>query len=276
MKGNYCKNCNCIGHTYNQCRHPITSYGIILINRYNGKILLSQRRQSLSLIELLKGRYVRNDYNFIEALFRGLTVYERDLIIRLKFDYLKLYAYCFGNSSKFYTKNKNKFDSLFGINEYVSLLRNLKVKEESQWGFPKGRININESPLDCSIREFHEETSIPLDRIEIQNIKPLTEVFFGTNGRMYKHTYYIAYTEIDSISSKIKAQLSGNIEIKQIQFFTINEAIDLTESYYKKRINLLHRLKSLLTTTTTYNQEDNTARKNDGSTRRITMDQQEE
>jgi 8-oxo-dGTP pyrophosphatase MutT (NUDIX family) len=249
MKGNYCKNCNCVGHTYSQCRHPIISYGIVLVNRHDGKILLSQRRQSLSLIELLKGRYVRNDYNFIQALFRGLTVYERDLIIHLKYDYYKLYNYCFGGTTKFYTKNKNKFDSLFGIHEYRTLLRNVKVKEESQWGFPKGRININESPLDCALREFHEETSIPLDSIEIQNMKPLTEVFFGTNGRMYKHTYYVAYTEIDCISSKIKALLSGNIEIKQIKFFTINETIDLTESYYRKRIELLHRLKSLLPTT---------------------------
>ena len=35
----------------------------------------------------------------------------------------------------------------------------------SGWGFPKGKINQNESEADCAAREVFEETSLEVRRI---------------------------------------------------------------------------------------------------------------
>ena len=36
----------------------------------------------------------------------------------------------------------------------------IKMRKYGVWGFPKGRINENESPLDATKREVEEETGI--------------------------------------------------------------------------------------------------------------------
>jgi 8-oxo-dGTP pyrophosphatase MutT (NUDIX family) len=64
---------------------------------------------------------------------------------------------------------------------------------EPEWGFPKGRRNINESDIDCAKREFTEETAVDTAGILfLRNVKPVEETFFGMNRVNYRHIYYVA------------------------------------------------------------------------------------
>ena len=59
-------------------------------------------------------------------------------------------------------------------------------------GISKGRRNLKESDYDCAIREFQEETGIKEGEYYIlKNIKPVEEIFYGSNNIRYKHIYYI-------------------------------------------------------------------------------------
>ncbi len=239
----YCNNCNSKNHTYSYCRHPTNSYGIILINKDTKEILMSQRQLSLSIIELLQGRYVRYDSNFIKALFNDLTKFERDKIIESNFNYDYLYSFFYGNRAKNINKNRYKFNTLFSINNYKKMLHECNVLDDNQWGFPKGRQNSDETPFDCALREFHEETDILIDHIDVIDHQPIVETFFGTNGRMYKHTYFLANLKVNS---EINCSLfKGNSEIKKIKFFKINDAVDMIKPYYKKRISMIKNLMNM-------------------------------
>ena len=55
---NFCNNCGKQGHTYQQCRKPITSIGIILyrINNKNTEYLLIRRKDSLGYVDFIRGK----------------------------------------------------------------------------------------------------------------------------------------------------------------------------------------------------------------------------
>ena len=57
-------------------------------------------------------------------------------------------------------------------------------------GFQKGRRNLRESDYDCALREFQEETGFERNEYEIlRNIRPVEEIFYGSNNIRYKHVY---------------------------------------------------------------------------------------
>jgi len=89
----YCNNCGKYGHYFRECKSPITSYGIICIQinpfplEYNQKLLPSnlkflavRRRNTLSYVEFIRGKYKYTDIEFLRILFSRMTIYERNLI----------------------------------------------------------------------------------------------------------------------------------------------------------------------------------------------------
>jgi 8-oxo-dGTP pyrophosphatase MutT (NUDIX family) len=63
-------------------------------------------------------------------------------------------------------------------------------KEGNHWGFPKGRANPGETPLQSATRELKEETG--LDVVRYLQETPLVEVyqFQNRSQRISKHVYY--------------------------------------------------------------------------------------
>jgi 8-oxo-dGTP pyrophosphatase MutT (NUDIX family) len=65
---------------------------------------------------------------------------------------------------------------------------------ETEYGFPKGRRNMNESDLQCARREFEEETGVDASRlVMVPGVKPFEEVFTGSNHVRYRHVYFLAW-----------------------------------------------------------------------------------
>jgi len=54
-----CRNCGLNGHIYKNCPHPIISFGIICykIDGNEIKYLMIQRKDSLSFMEFVRGKY---------------------------------------------------------------------------------------------------------------------------------------------------------------------------------------------------------------------------
>ena len=117
-----------------------------------------------------------------------------------------------------------------------------------EWGFPKGRRNLKERDLDCAVREFEEETDISKDDIYVLKcIDPLNEDFIGSNKKIYRHIYYISKLINNigepSINKEKKIQM---IEIGDIQWLTLSEALKKIRCYNKEKKNILREGDALI------------------------------
>ena len=90
---NYCNNCGNYGHVYKNCRHPILSYGIILFNKEEDtnlyRIILVERKDSLSYIEFIRGKYKNPlNHDYIQLLISRMTKEEKKKLLLNDFDTL--------------------------------------------------------------------------------------------------------------------------------------------------------------------------------------------
>jgi 8-oxo-dGTP pyrophosphatase MutT (NUDIX family) len=113
--------------------------------------------------------------------------------------------------------------------------------EEQEWGFPKGRKNYNETDLDCSIREFNEETGLNLEKKHIvQNIAPFEEIFCGSNYKSYKHKYFLAFMESRPL------EIIDNYEISDMKWKPYLECISSIRPYNLEKRRMLANIDILL------------------------------
>lgn len=208
-KNLYCNNCGNYGHEYKNCRHPILSYGIILYHvdeDDQNKIVLIERKDSLSYIEFMRGKYSSiYDIKYLKLLFSRFTKIELEKVNINDFDTLweNLWIHTESINQRIlreYSKSKEKFNKLKqGYNyrgEFINieyLVRSVSdIYTNNEWEIPKGRRNKYESNKECAIREFEEETNIKKQEYELyNNIIPLIEEYTGINNVRYKHVYYI-------------------------------------------------------------------------------------
>lgn len=242
-----CKNCLNYGHKYEQCRHPLISYGIILkhTDKKNvTKYLMCQRLYSLSLIEIMKGRYPINDLIFIKALVSRLSKNEFEQLKKNSDleNFIKTVLHKSDHKSimndKYFDSNKHKYEKLHSLISNKTFFNDIVSIDENEWGFSKGRRNNTEVPLETALREFKEETGIVLTMDNIIQTEPIIEIFTGTNGKLYKHVYYLAkyYENIED------AKFQNNNEISQIKWFTKEECINHIDKHYTERKKIINQL----------------------------------
>lgn len=196
--------------------NSVTSYGVILYTlRHNAKTnsvwpsyLMIRRRDSVTFVEFLRGKYSLTHREYIKTLFTNMTVHERQLIRDNSFDELWTIA-CGGMFRQFteHNSSREKYKALklgmnvegpdgkkflFDINHILETTTSQVL--EPQWEFPKGRRNSsNENNVDCAVREFEEETAIHRSKIFLSGkICPITLEKLGCNGVLYRSVYFIA------------------------------------------------------------------------------------
>lgn len=264
-----CANCGYMGHIYKNCNHPIISYGIICYRLvFNSKLngicpeyLMVQRKDSLSYVEFIRGKYNIKAKTYIMDMFALMTEDERVGIQQNTFERLWQTLWCKNISddnksfSKEYKEACDKFNmlksgyfiksgdemTLFSI-DYI--IENTTSRyNETEWGFPKGRRNINECDIHCAIREFKEETGIHSKSIFISTfIKPLEEVFSGSNNIRYKHVYYVAKMLDNNSISVDPSNKQQCKEIRNINWFNYTEAQSKIRDTNIERKELFRRL----------------------------------
>ena len=273
-----CANCGGIGHIYKHCNQPIISYGVICFqliidpetNTKRTKYLMVQRKDSLSYVEFIRGKYNIKSKGYIVNMFAMMTNDERDGIATKTFEALWQEMWCknITDESKTFSKEFKEANDKFQLlkkgyfiksGEHIQffdisyIIANTSSRyNETEWGFPKGRRNINEGDVDCALREFREETGIPQKSVQLctNYIKPLDEVFSGSNNIRYKHVYYIAKMNVTSqfaqsvtIDPKNRQQCK---EIRNIRWFDYDEAQSKIREHNMERKELLKRLNMLI------------------------------
>ncbi len=232
---------------------PITSYGIILFYidiHENIWYLICQRRDTIEYADFIRGRYTKTMLNAYISL---MSQDERERI--LTYDFRDLWDDLWVNHDVgFYkdsfVKAKTKFDNNIGLVKTILDNTESLVKEPS-WGFPKGKKNSKETDIECSIREFKEETKLELDFKNLTTLPPSKETFKGSNNKIYSTVYYIAQTMDIIPIKKIAIENENSIrketiseEISNLKWVRLSDTKEIFPSWkYKLLIDTENRIK---------------------------------
>jgi len=208
--------------------------------------LMVKRKDSMSYMEFIRGKYDVGDKDYIEKQISNMTVEEQRLISTEKFE--KLWTKLWGNSrdisSPEYESALQKFESI----DKKQVISNVPSKfVEPEWGFPKGRRMRGETDLQCAVREYFEETNIPAEAYEVKENLMFTEVFTGTNNIRYKHVYYVALLKNSSfINLSQKLTAAQRREISSVSWKTLKECKSITRPHYAERKQMITELEKTI------------------------------
>jgi 8-oxo-dGTP pyrophosphatase MutT (NUDIX family) len=245
--------------------------------------MMVQRKDSLSYGTFMRGKYSISMRPYLLQLFNNMTSSERSGLQHYTFDTLwkQLWQVDTCNSHmKEYEDARSKFDMLLkgyyiraasppnqrntdpdtSKNEnltFVSLATLLNdthppIDDETEWGFPKGRRNINEDDLSCAIREFSEETAVTPGHLRVVHpCKPFEEVFTGGNGIRYRHVYYLASINDPVLCNPFVVRLEPGSrmqkrEVRSVQWFNYDDAIAKMRPQNVERRELFKRIHSIV------------------------------
>lgn len=270
MNENYCNNCGKVGHIFNQCKIPITSFGVIAFrlnpSTLNREYLMICRKDTLGYIDFIRGKYSIQNKQYIMNMLKQMTVEEKERL--LTGDFMLLWSSLWGNAP---LSNKYKVEETFSREKYELLMlkknqcfqKNIEntstlylpdlIEEsnllgkwvEQEWGFPKGRRNYQESDHTCALREFSEETGYPMGCLKnIQNILPYEEIFTGSNYKSYKHKYYLMY-----IDYEVSLQYLNNYErseVSKLEWKSFEKCVESVRPYNFEKIKLITQIHNCL------------------------------
>jgi hypothetical protein len=80
---NFCNNCGKSGHAFHQCKHPITSIGIITFraSAQGVEYLLIRRKDSLGYVDFMRGKYPLYNRLYLRNIFNAMTIDEKKRLI---------------------------------------------------------------------------------------------------------------------------------------------------------------------------------------------------
>lgn len=243
-------------------------------------IIMIQSKNTFSFLDFISGKYdiynctYNEIYQKLDDLFSKMTINELNTIKTKSFNEIWDDTYFdFDNdndivyiekkkdnnniylkNTKLYNNSYDKYnfiingftynDKMINLNYFINKYLNDNNKNFISWSFPKGRRNYKESDLNCAVREFEEETNIEKKYFEIKEHKKIyKENYTGDNNVNYEHRYYLAELyhmydlEIDPNN------IHQKIEIGNLSWININDAKNIINPFYSKRINIIENLK---------------------------------
>lgn len=251
-----------------------TSYGIALCRNNPNKnncveIILVKKRYSYQYYNFVCGHYNIKNSKDLRLLFDNMSFSEKIDILGMKFSKMwyriwlddpeavfnvrdhynknKIINCQMAESDiyKLYIQKRNKFYQNFPGHAGQTRIKNLVVGSSNSdiyWELPKGRKHAAETNIDCAMREFCEETSIPSTKYKILfDIEPVIECHYDSDV-VYKNIYYLAkMREGVSLEPRINfANFEQITEIEQIRWVSMEEIqfMNLNKYIYGRLINL--------------------------------------
>ena len=269
-----CNNCGKTGHVSSKCKNPITSYGIILVDRSN-RLLMIRRKDTYGYVDYVRGRYNLSDTTQLRILIDEMTCDEKDRIKNIKTEeditdtWRKLWGHKTVSAGRKYKHeeahahkvmkrsmqsradrsctDRSRGDRLLANNDNkITQLCNDSTTNwlEPEWGFPKGKQESTDvDDLMTAKREFTEETGFDINTIQIvDNINPIEEVYTGSDNRIYKHKYFLAFDQHENRCLDNYQQT----EVSKMEWKTIREASDTQRDPTNSKVNVIRLVKEII------------------------------
>ena len=208
----------------------ITSYGIILYTVLDGKkyFLIGKRPDSLEFLDMFN---VRCPIEKVPMYVRMCNEFERWKLATYADDFEKIYMDTFC-PYRDYDEILRRWNKIKHIVKRV-LKEPLTVPPRSMYILPKGRKKQGESPETAALREFEEETRIPIDKIEKADNNVHLEHFVGSDDKSYRTVYYVYTADKAWMPQKNKTSstLEGreyriSFEVETLLWITADQASD--------------------------------------------------
>lgn len=256
---NTCNNCGRQGHSFYQCKLPITSYGVIALRQHPTskqlEYLMIRRRDTLGFIDFMRGKYSVQNRDYIMNMLKQMTLDEKRKLMCYTFH--ELWQYLWGDNAYLEQFNneeivsRDKFhvlcngvsvgDTQYSLASLVNDSLEYDVWDEAEWGFPKGRRNFQEKDYDCAIREFCEETGYPNnEKLRVfKNVLPYEEIFTGSNYKSYKHKYYVVMMDYEASLQMNPFHVN---EISCVEWKTYEECVKSIRYYNMEKLAILKKV----------------------------------
>jgi 8-oxo-dGTP pyrophosphatase MutT (NUDIX family) len=213
-------------------------------SKYNELVsfMLVNRKHSLNYIDFIRGKYNIDDLNGINKMCSYMSLNEINLIKNGDFNNLWKNLWQKNSYKKKYLEEMNLSKIKFSHLKNQGILNNIKTEYLStEWEIPKGRKNINETNLQCAIREFNEETTLTLDDYNIIScLDPIHDLFTGTNNKEYKHIFYTSIlTQNNNNTQSVINNTQSNNEIEEVKWYKWSDLNNIIRPYNSSKINIL-------------------------------------
>jgi 8-oxo-dGTP pyrophosphatase MutT (NUDIX family) len=214
--------------------------------------LLICRRDTISYVEFLRGKYTMDNPTYIQTLVDGMTVEERERLRATPF--FTLWGRLWNNQSTRQYRNeyehaRTQFESLRTTGDVNGKLmaryldESLTTWDTPEWGFPKGRRGVRELPIACALREYEEETGLVARELALDAEMTLhEEVYRGTNGIMYRQLYYVGTCASDTVAIVQPDNRVMRREVGDIGWFPFETAYFLIRASNDAKRALLGRI----------------------------------
>jgi 8-oxo-dGTP pyrophosphatase MutT (NUDIX family) len=225
---------------------PITSYGCIyryVPNNQQPHYLLIQRKDSVSYIDLIHGNYRESQLYF---MLQDISEVERERVLTYDYDILWHDLHSTPAEGDSYQYGKEIFEKIKPhLKELFAEVPTADPLDRNLWLFPKGKINWKdlpdtentkgpESPFECALREFTEETNgidLMKTNATLRYTDPIVERYLGSNSKNYQTDYFVFNQEDEgelptitpfSVEQTPIRELSVG-EIQRIKWVTLDE-----------------------------------------------------
>jgi len=232
--------------------------------KHNLKFILIKRKNSLCYVEFIRGRYYFDNLQYIYNMISKMSIYEQNSLCTEEFNILWCEMWNIEAINKNhiaeYTSSKTKFNKLrngiicyfskkipvfISLKEIVS--RNKSKYKEPEWEIPKGRKNSKEVELDCSMREFFEETNISNDRYTLLfEDNCFIEKYVGSDGVTYKNNYFLAELNDTNPNIKLDNTICQLNEVSGIKLVSYNDAMELIRDYSLDKKDVLTNILNIV------------------------------
>lgn len=257
-----CTNCGKLGHSFRDCKEPVTSYGIIAVKFVEDEghcvphYLLICRRDTISYVEFLRGKYSLDSPAYIQTLVDGMTVEERERLLSTPF--FTLWNQLWNNQSTRQYRNeyehaRTQFEALrttgdiYGKQMVRYLAETTTAWDTPEWGFPKGRRGVRELPIACALREYEEETGLMARDLKLTTSLTLyEELYRGSNGIMYRQLYYVGACTSNTVAEIQAENRVMQREVGDIGWFPFETAYLMIRSTNDAKRALLGRIHSIM------------------------------